>query len=237
EVFPHLSSGHGAYTIVGMGAVAGAVLGAPISTILMVFELTGDYALTVAVMIATVIASQIVIQSFKHSFFSWQLMQRGINISGGRESTLLRSKKVSDVMRQDYITILPTASLMEIREKLQACPYGELFMVDSDGRLQGTIMLQNLSEAAFDTCHDHDWSAANVARLKPPAIGVGRDLEDAMTFMESAGEEHIAVIDNQESGILVGVLHERHVMAAYHNAVLETRDEADIQLQDDKKTS
>ncbi|MDX1711915.1 MAG: chloride channel protein, partial [Rhodovibrionaceae bacterium] len=48
SAFPELSSGHGAYTLIGMGAVAGAVLGAPISTILMIFELTGDYALTIA---------------------------------------------------------------------------------------------------------------------------------------------------------------------------------------------
>ncbi len=59
QMFPELSSGNGAYTIVGMGAVAGAVLGAPISTILMIFELTNNYAITIAVMIATVTASLI----------------------------------------------------------------------------------------------------------------------------------------------------------------------------------
>ena len=58
--FPELSSGREAYAIVGMGAVAGAVLGAPISTIMVIFELTGDYALTIAVMIATVVAALIV---------------------------------------------------------------------------------------------------------------------------------------------------------------------------------
>ena len=51
-LFPDLSSGHSAYTLVGLGAVSGAVLGAPISTILIVFELTADYALTIAVMVA-----------------------------------------------------------------------------------------------------------------------------------------------------------------------------------------
>ena len=53
SVYPELAAGHGLYAIVGMGATAAAVLGAPISTILMVFELTGDYELTIAVMIAT----------------------------------------------------------------------------------------------------------------------------------------------------------------------------------------
>ncbi|WP_420549776.1 chloride channel protein [Curvivirga sp.] len=224
EVFPDLSSGHGAYTIVGMGAVAGAVLGAPMSTILMIFELTGDYALTVAVMISTVIASQIMVQVFGHSFFSWQLMQRGINVSGGRESTLLRNKRVKEVMRDDFITIQPDAGMQEIREKLQACPYGELFMVDENGVLRGTIMLQNLAEGAFDKCHDKEWNAQVVARKKPPAITEDRDLEQAISFMEGCGEEHVAVVDSKESGRLIGVLHERHVMAEYHHAVLDARD-------------
>ena len=86
EAFPHLSSGHGAYTIIGMGAVAGAVLGAPISTILMVFELTNDYAITIAVMIATSISSIITHQYQGQSYFTWQLDRRGLALKGGQDS-------------------------------------------------------------------------------------------------------------------------------------------------------
>ena len=121
-VFPHLSSGHGAYTLVGMGAVAGAVLGAPISTILMVFELTGDYELTIGVMIATVIASQIMQYAFGHSFFTWQLAQRGVNLVGGREEVVLRARVVAGIMRSDHLTVGADAPLDELRLKLRAGP-------------------------------------------------------------------------------------------------------------------
>lgn len=57
NAFPELSSGSGAYAVVGMGAVSSAVLGAPISTVLIIFELTSDYGLTIAVMVAVVIAN------------------------------------------------------------------------------------------------------------------------------------------------------------------------------------
>lgn len=73
QIFPDYSAGAGAYTIIGMGAVAAAVLGAPISTTLIVFELTGDYALTIAVMVAVVIASVITQQFLGKSFFNWQM--------------------------------------------------------------------------------------------------------------------------------------------------------------------
>ncbi len=75
---PWLSSGIGAYAIVGMGAVAGAVLGAPVSTVLMVFELTSNYDMTIAVMVATAISSLITQQLHKPSFFLWQLERRGV---------------------------------------------------------------------------------------------------------------------------------------------------------------
>lgn len=78
---PWLSSGTGAYAIVGMGAVAGAVLGAPISTVLMVFELTSNYDMTIAVMVATAISSLITQQLHKPSFFLWQLERRGVVLS------------------------------------------------------------------------------------------------------------------------------------------------------------
>jgi len=222
-VFPHLSSGHGAYTLVGMGAVAGAVLGAPISTILMVFELTGDYELTIGVMIATVIASQIMQFAFGHSFFTWQLARRGVNLVGGREEVVLRSRMVAGIMRSDHLTVGADAPLDELRRKLRQVPYGELFVVNEDGVLLGTIMLQDLSEAAFDSSYDALLRAVDVVRQSPPVVTVADDLETAMTLLEDCAEEHVAVVDRLDSKKLVGVLHERDVLRAYHRTVRETR--------------
>ena len=222
-VFPHLSSGHGAYTLVGMGAVAGAVLGAPISTILMVFELTGDYELTIGVMIATVISSQVMHLAFGHSFFTWQLAQRGVNLVGGREEVALRARVVAGIMRSDHLTVGADAPLDELRLKLRQVPYGELFVVDEDGRLLGTVMLQDLSEAAFDDSYDALLRAIDVVRHSPPMITVADDLETALNLLETCAEEHVAVVDRADSRKLVGVLHERDVLRAYHRTVRETR--------------
>lgn len=228
QFFPHLSSGHGAYTLVGMGAVAGAVLGAPISTILIVFEMTGDYALTIAVMIATVIASQIMQQVFGNSFFGWQLAGRGVNLAGGRESRVLRQTRVRSVMKQDYVTVQPSAPLPDLRQKLQLTTYAEVFVVDEEGVLVGTVTLLDLADDAFDRSHDHEVRAIDVCRRNPPTTEEDDDLEEAISFIESCGEEHVAVVDSSEGGKLVGVLHERDVLAAYHHAILETRKEERI---------
>jgi len=223
--FPALSSGHSAYTMVGMGAVAGAVLGAPISTILIVFELTGGYELTIAVMIATVISSQLMRALTGHSFFTWQLAQRGIELTGGREERVLRARRIWELVKLDLIKIAPDASMEDVRQALQDSRYGEVFVVDPQDRLLGTITLKDLAERAFDTSQDDGQNAGGIARRNPPVAFCEDDLEAAMWMMEGCGEEHIAVVDDRETRHLVGVLHERDLMAAYHRAVLETRRE------------
>ncbi|MCG8356146.1 MAG: chloride channel protein [Kiloniellales bacterium] len=225
SAFPHLSSGHGAYTLIGMGAVAGAVLGAPISTILMIFELTTDYRLTIAVMIATAIASLITQQVFGRSFFTWQLERRGIRVKGGQDIGLLRTIKVGAVMDNRYETIAPEAPITQVRERLQEAPWGELFVVDADRRLTGTITFSDLHEAAFDTSHDDELQAQSVAREHPTVLHIDDDLERAVKVYGASGEPHLPVVDGNGQMRLLGIAHEHEVFLAYHRALDQTRAE------------
>ena len=225
QLFPDLSSGHSAYTLVGLGAVSGAVLGAPISTILIVFELTGDYALTIAVMVAVVIASVITQQAHRNSFFTWQLERRGINIRGGRENGLMATTKVENVMSLKFTPVNQDLNITGVREKLLTAPHGELFMVDEGGCLTGTITLEDLADGAFDHSIDDVVNARDVARLHPPLLEAGASLDHALKMMQDTGEEHVAVVDDLTNMKLVGFIHEIDVMLIYNRALLEARRE------------
>ncbi|MDJ0971227.1 MAG: chloride channel protein [Kiloniellales bacterium] len=225
SVFPQLSSGHAAYTVVGMGAVAGAVLGAPISTILIVFEMTGDYTLTVAVMIATVIASVITQQVHGRSFFVWQLERSGVTIKGGQEISLLRTITVDGFTDRRFETIEAQAPLALVRERLPKAPWGELFVIDAENRLVGTITFSDLADAAFDTSRDEALVALDVARQHPTVLQVGEDLEAAIKVYGASGEVHVPVVDSLEEMRLLGVVHEHEVMLAYHRALQQARAE------------
>lgn len=98
-LFPSAHGGEALYAIAGMGAVAGAVLGAPISTTLIVFELTGDYATAIAVMMATSVATAATQQGIGRSYFHLQLNRRGLNLAAGPQSFLLPTLRVRDYMR------------------------------------------------------------------------------------------------------------------------------------------
>lgn len=98
SVFPELASSEGLYSILGMGAVAAAVLGAPLSTTMIVFELTGGYTLSIALLLTVAIAYGLNQAIHGHSYFQRQLEMRGLFIHEGPHHRLIRSRKVMDFM-------------------------------------------------------------------------------------------------------------------------------------------
>lgn len=105
SVLPDWSGDANIYAIAGMAAVAAAVLGAPISTSLIAFELTGDWQIAIAVLATVSLASILSSRMVKHSFFLTQLERRGIHLADGPQVYLLGTISVASVMRpQDEIS-------------------------------------------------------------------------------------------------------------------------------------
>jgi len=99
-ILPDLSGSETLYALAGMGAVAAAVLGAPISTTLIVFELTGDWQTGIAVMASVSLSSALASRLVERSFFLTQLERRGIHLAAGPQAYLLATVRVASVMRK-----------------------------------------------------------------------------------------------------------------------------------------
>ncbi|WP_300055917.1 chloride channel protein [uncultured Roseobacter sp.] len=98
-IFPEVSGSISLYALAGTGAVAAAVLGAPISTTLIVFELTGDWQTGLAVMVAVSMSTALSSRLVDRSFFLTQLERRGIHLAAGPQAYLLAMFRVGPVMR------------------------------------------------------------------------------------------------------------------------------------------
>ena len=98
-IFPDVSGSATLYALAGMGGVAAAVLGAPISTTLIVFELTGDWATGLAVMVTVSISTAIGTRLVDRSFFLTQIERRGVHLAAGPQAYLLGLLKAQQVMR------------------------------------------------------------------------------------------------------------------------------------------
>ncbi len=98
-VFPNASGSETLYALAGMGAVAAAVLGAPISTTLIVFELTGDWQTGLAVMVAVSLSTALASRMVDRSFFLTLLERRNVHLAAGPQAYLLATVGCGKVMR------------------------------------------------------------------------------------------------------------------------------------------
>ena len=117
-IFPDQSGEGTLYALAGMGAVAAAVLGAPISTTLIVFELTGDWQTGLAVMVAVSISTALASRLVDRSFFLTQLERRNIHLAAGPQAYLLAMFRVGLVMRpMDHENAAPQEQLLTLIEQ------------------------------------------------------------------------------------------------------------------------
>lgn len=100
SVFPDVSGASTLYALAGMGAVAAAVLGAPISTTLIVFELTGDWQTGLAVMVAVSLSTALSSRLVDRSFFLTQMERRGVHLAAGPQAYLLGMFVAARIMRR-----------------------------------------------------------------------------------------------------------------------------------------
>ena len=224
-VFPDLASSPGFYAIVGMAAVVASVLGAPISTTLIAFELTGELAVTIAVVVAIAVSSIITQQVAGRSFFQWQLERRGLRLRRGRIEQFLKTNNVSDIMTGEFECIGEDALIGDIRELLQSSPYGDLFVTGADGELVGNIAFSDVRSVAFESGLDWLVNARDIMRPHPAVLLAGTDLEGALKTMDRSGEDCLPVVEDDGSMRVIGIVHHKAAVVAYNRALLQARAE------------
>ena len=99
NIFPSVSGSESLYALAGMGAFAAAVLGAPLSTAMIVFELTGDWQAGIAILASVSMATVVSARFVEKSFFLTLLAKRNIRIAGGPESWVPGTIPVRHVLR------------------------------------------------------------------------------------------------------------------------------------------
>ena len=224
NVFPELAAEHGLYAIVGMGAVASAVLGAPISTTLIVFELTGDYRVTIVLMVAVVLATALARQFRYPSFFHWQLARRAVKLADTDE-VLLHAQVVADVMVADVQAVSPQMSFGELREIYRDSAAQAFFVADEDGRLRGALKEADVKYALLDPMLDDLGRAVDIASETGPLLTPDMPLDEALSAFHGTAHRMLAVVDNRDRARLLGIVAFRTVLEAHNNALKAAQEE------------
>ena len=211
------TSGISVYAISCMVALASAVIGAPLTAILIVFELTRNYELTIAAMVSVVFANLIVFRLAGRSLFDIQLAARGVDLSGGRDRAQMQHARLATLPLTDAVTVLPDESCRVAHTRLLLAKRAEAVVVDSTKRYVGLLRLQDLQTG---------WSRPVRDVLHADTLFLFDDssLWDAMNEMKGFVGESIPVLSRGEHQLL-GVLSESAIVGAYLDTVHRSRQE------------
>lgn len=224
-LFPEQFSGVAAYALIGTAALAGAVVGAPLTAIFIIFELTGSSSLTVAVMVSTAIASVVAHQFYARSFFHRQLETLGIELTGGHDQSLLRTLRVGKVMRWRFATIEPTGDLQAVHARLHESPDGEVYLVGEGGVVEAVIGYADVDDALINRKEDTPLDAATIAQPLADVLVPGDSLEAAQEKIAVSGRSILPVVRDRQSMELCGVIGELDIARAYYRALQQVRAE------------
>ncbi|MGH2880334.1 MAG: chloride channel protein [Solirubrobacteraceae bacterium] len=210
QLLPHLASAAGAYGLVGMGAVFAAAARAPITAVIIIFELTGDYSIILPLMFAVVVATALSNALSHDTIYTLKLRRRGIDIDKPTGARLMEQILVIDAMGSAPPSLHGEQPLTELLERFTNQQRDALTVIDVDGRLLGVIDAVDLErELGRDT---DEPTAAALAR--PAAKLTGNDsLEHAVQAMSGRDEDGLPVLDEQQRPI--GWLSHRDVLRAY----------------------
>ncbi len=215
---------YGLYAIVGMGAVASAVLGAPISTILIIFELTGDYQITVVLMVSVVISNLITQHFLKAtSVFHMQLKNSGLDLEGGRARHVMRSTLVRSLMTDKYATASTHATVDQVREMLLTQSHDHIYILDESRKIEGVVTVATLQKT-HDEKEAEGPRAVDFCRPQPIILTASDSLEDAFQKFDMSGEETLPVVTDDTQSEIIGILRQKYVLQAYNKALLDEKE-------------
>ncbi len=219
SLWPDASGNPGAYALVGMGAVVAAGTHAPITAIVMIFELTGDYKIILPLMISCIIATLLATRMQKASIYTLKLLRRGVDIRGGYSANVLGQLKARDAMRTEVNEVRREDHLMLVIARFVERPGDTVFVTDDDRRLSGLITIDDIRPLMADPELVRGLVIAEDMMRHDgyPVFGPDDPLDEVMRrfgryrFMAP-------VIDD---GRLVGTLWPQDVIEAYNGEILK----------------
>lgn len=221
-LFGELSSGLAVYAICGMMAVTSPVIGAPLTAILIVFELTRNYELTTAVMISVVFSNVVGYRLCGRSIFDRQLSLQGFDLSMGRDKVILERTPIANHVTTDAVLINSEQSLNDALQAMVEADRTECYVLDDLSRYQGKLRLFDIAQLQKRVDLEQETAAAYA---DPDQLRFNHDLSvwEALEQMREFVGESIPIVDQR--GYFIGIIYESTLVAAYLDTLMNLRTE------------
>jgi len=212
----------GHYAMVGMGALLAATARAPLTSIFLVFEMTGSSSTAVLPTLIAVAAALFVANRFeRHSIDEMALSKRGIHLKAGREIATLTSITVAEAMSRAFEQVRAGTTAPALLALVSRSRANAFVVVDDDGAMIGLLTLQDLRILDQET-------ASDLGQLTIAADLMARDVErvfedqtlgEALALMDKHGFRQLPVVARHAPDRVTGMLERRHVITSYRRAL------------------
>lgn len=221
-LFPTLTASPGAYALVGMGAVASGAMHAPITSILIIFELTNDYRIILPLMIACIISVLITTRLKKDSIYTLKLSRRGINLFQGQEVNVLHSLQVSKVMKTKFEQISPDTPFRKLIDLTVSSPHSNFFVVNEKSQLIGVVSIHDIRRILYDSDTLESVLVASDLMMPVEQFFFPTDtLDIAMNAFGKINMDELPVVEPENGQQLLGTVAKDDVIDAYNKEILK----------------
>ncbi|KAA3656926.1 MAG: chloride channel protein, partial [Calditrichaeota bacterium] len=220
SLFPEVTATPGAYALVGMGAVVAATTHAPITAILIIFEMTNDYRIILPLMISVTIAVIFRGKLMRESIYTIKLVAKGIDIFRGKDANVLRAIKVRSVMDEKIELIPEHTPFKVIINKTLETPLHHFWVINRDKQFIGAISMPEVRQMLHEEEYLRDLVVAHdLVDTDIPAIAADATLAEAMQIFGRYDVDLMPVVESTNSKRLIGQLRLREVVEAYNNEI------------------
>jgi CIC family chloride channel protein len=209
------------FALVGMAATFAAVARAPLTAIIMVFEITGNYALVLPLMLAASLASFIADRVHPDSVYTMPLTQAGVHLVQNEDVDLLDTVTVGEVMTKLDETLAPTMTIGEAADFLDRSRHHGMPVVEKNGKLAGVLTLIDVALAEGDP---DEMLVKDAMTDRPITVTPTMPVSSALARMAALGVGRLPVVDDMDPSRVVGMFRRNSVVEAYHHALGATTD-------------
>lgn len=219
--FPSIGDNTGAFALVGMAALFSATARAPLTAMLIVFEMSNDYFMILPLMVAGVTASYFAQWLHPESIYTMKLAKRGVRFSEGRDMDIMQGVKISEVMKSKPVTIHEDASFSEVMALFQETNIlGFPVLADND-KLRGIITLQDIHRAqSNEEFSSKGLTVKDLAVDDPITVFPDEPIWVAIQKMSPRDLARLPVISRDGSGTLCGIISRSDILRAYDVGVV-----------------
>ena len=219
-LFPAVTANSGAYAMVGMGAVVAGTTHATITSILILFEMTNDYKIILAMMLACTIITLIARTLEEESIYTLKLKRRGITLNQGREEIIMKTFSVGDLMNPNAPVILETTSLDDIIKLFFENKESHYFVINAKRQFQGYLSTHELKSILNEDNLKDLIIAKDLIDTSKKYVTLKDDLAHCMNIFSQVESEHLPVLEDQDSYKLLGSISRRDIIDLYNREIL-----------------